>query len=934
MMTMSDKKRNRNKDDTKVSQPSPNTRGTKTQRQGVEGKKTEQITKDVIEKVAFQEKPEGAANLKAKFDDAADWKVLVAAPKKGWSIGQLPPVSPVWENIHDLKKKQIQGYIREDFTKWPLSLKDGLKNINFLYQVDDKKRFNKELSEGFMRDIDKMTNRNYSKVYKCLIELSHTEPTELPDSKVSGENIFVPHSGLLEMWIASINIFGYTKGSVKIPVVFSRTTEVLPMTQQWTERKISQSEGFKADEIFAVGLEGAHDWCRTVKNRFLKDGKTKEDWFKCFETVANKEGELNDQEQKALDLATKMALPDPELLGSWKGDDLQETEISLAWAGAYQLFGGVWRGSSRQGNRPPSALKTPRFSATTVEGPTEEQAKEKVPKDLNANPYYVERQPPVAPKRKGKEKVWKEVTYVKARLSAFWDRDSMTYGQAMTAVLKEWATLVEILCARDPSGTAVVAWSTADLRTTPLTKDSKKPANKDAVARIYTDEFYLTTRPGTQYIRFRLGHKKPMSFYLESDHVTNSLEEQGLAIYVDKIQDSNVSIAGWGAGPVVGRSTMDDIEAMLLAHPLMKANKIGFLELRVQQIRLHKGAWIKGEPRPLAVNFLVRARDAAKARKVLNTLYPSKPRKEYPGGVQWRFVTNIMDPYFPKTPNSVRKAKNLRAKQQQFQKDIRSTATMTIKNLHYRLPSEPYATLAQVIMNWRSSKDKAKRLFLHVEQTWEQTEVFYHRSVEREAETLVPLLPLILEQEYGPRAWNWFHDNAKDCLGGYEYDLETQKVTLVEEDINADVDEHWEQDMGEYNGEFSDDDDNEEGNAHVIDIGAIVLDAKDERHRILDDASVASMKSSAEAKRTKPTGWDDEDEMEVDKGAKTPSTLSSTMAGTTIEDMNPKEIEELMEKATEKLKRLNTITPTSPDQKTIITGKKKTVSPSEEGGIA
>ena len=366
MMTMSDKKRNRNKDDTKASQHSPNTRGTKTQRQGADGKKMEQITQDVSEKVVFQDQLVGAANLTTKFNDAADWKVLVVSPKKGWSIGQLPPVTPVWEKVHDLKKKQIQGYIKEDFTRWPLSLKDGLKNTKLLYQVDEKKRFNQELSEGFMRDIDKMTHRNYSKVYKCLIELSHTEPTELPDSTTYGKGVIIPHSGLLEMWIASINIFGFTKGSVKIPVVFSRTAELLPITQQWTERKISQSEGFKADEIFAVGQEGAHDWCRMIKNRFLKDGKTKEDWFKCFSIIATKEGELNDQEQRALDLATKMAMTDPEILGSWNGDDLQETEISLAWAGAYQLFGSVWKGSSRK-ILPPSALKTPRFSTTPDE---------------------------------------------------------------------------------------------------------------------------------------------------------------------------------------------------------------------------------------------------------------------------------------------------------------------------------------------------------------------------------------------------------------------------------------------------------------------------------------------------------------------------------------------------------------------------------------
>jgi hypothetical protein len=31
--------------------------------------------------------------------------------------------------------------------------------------------------------------------------------------------------------------------------------------------------------------------------------------------------------------------------------------------------------------------------------------------------------------------VWKEVTYAKAKLSGYWDKDIMTYGQAITMML-------------------------------------------------------------------------------------------------------------------------------------------------------------------------------------------------------------------------------------------------------------------------------------------------------------------------------------------------------------------------------------------------------------------------------------------------------------------------------------------------------------------
>ena len=311
----------------------------------------------------------------------------------------------------------------------------------------------------------------------------------------------------------------------------------------------------------------------------------------------------------------------------------------------------------------------------------------------------------------------------------------------------------------------------------------------------------------------------------------------------------------------------------------------------------------------MAIHFFVRSRDTAKARKVLNAIYPSKPRKDYPGGVQWRFVTNVADPYFPKTPKSMKKAERLRAKQEQFNREIDSVSTQNIKNLHHCLEVAPYVTLAQVLMNWRSAKDPEKRLYLHVEQTYEETKLFYHSSVAEEASQLAPFLPIILEQEYGPRAWNWFDDRAKDYLGGYEYDLDQHKIIMRDEDINEDVDNNWDQSVGDNVdlGDLTDEDDDEDG--LVIDIGLIVLDAKNNRQRILDDESVASMKSTAEAMMRTPRGWAGSEDNEVKDASmkeaetvstSTPSTLSTQ--GFNVNAMTQEDLEKFMQQAAEKLK--------------------------------
>ena len=126
---------------------------------------------------------------------------------------------------------------------------------------------------------------------------------------------------------------------------------------------------------------------------------------------------------------------------------------------------------------------------------------------------------------------------------------------------------------------------------------------------------------------------------------------------------------------------------------------------------------------------------------------------------------------------------------------------------------------------------------------------------------MVPLLPLILEQEYGPRAWGWFNDNAKDFLGGYAYDKTKHQVTLIVEDINADVDDNWDQSMGKYAGEISNDDKGD--SAYIIDIGNIELNPVN-RQRILDDESVGTMKSTAEARMSTPKGWNDDETSDTD----------------------------------------------------------------------
>jgi hypothetical protein len=117
--------------------------------------------------------------------------------------------------------------------------------------------------------------------------------------------------------------------------------------------------------------------------------------------------------------------------------------------------------------------------------------------------------------------------------------------------------------------------------------------------------------------------------------------------------------------------------------------------------------------------------------------------------------------------------------------------------------------------------------------------------------------------------------------------------------------------MGDtYDGQIYSDDDDDDNEGLMIDIGRIVLDAAD-RQRILDDDSIASMKSTAEALMSTPTGWGnsadsplkDTSMKDADTAStSTPSTLSTQTKEFDVDKLTQDELEIFMTKAAAKLK--------------------------------
>jgi hypothetical protein len=180
------------------------------------------MTKEMeVEDTEMSEVDNPAANLMDKFAGAScEWKHHInEARRNGWEMGALPESLKHWK---DIKKRKVDGFLPEDliWNKWPLTLKDGLKDLNYLYVVDVKTASHNELAMALEQDIDKMLGQPYDKAFKCLFSLSKTDPSCLPKAKTKEGITFVPDSVITELWLTSITLFGFNKDTKPLKYQF------------------------------------------------------------------------------------------------------------------------------------------------------------------------------------------------------------------------------------------------------------------------------------------------------------------------------------------------------------------------------------------------------------------------------------------------------------------------------------------------------------------------------------------------------------------------------------------------------------------------------------------------------------------------------------------------------------------------------------------
>jgi hypothetical protein len=265
--------------------------------------------------------------------------------------------------------------------------------------------------------------------------------------------------------------------------------------------------------------------------------------------------------------------------------------------------------------------------------------------------------------------------------------------------------------------------------------------------------------------------------------------------------------------------------------------------LKAEIIHVTPGPLGRKQPKIKGLHALCANSEKSRVRKLLKLVYPSCPANDYPQGIQLRAIKNTADPDFPVPKRARAIADRMRTKQNHFLKSLVVTHYEHFRNIHSTISHPKDLILSQLLTNWRSSEDPSTRLFIMIEQDYEEgpTKFSYLASLQDKVASILPVLPLVLMGCLGPAALAWFLPSHTLGTDGYQYDPTTDRVMPIDSgSTSADIDRHWEQSDEGFTGHA--DLAADSYNRFAINIGDFFMN-EPTRSRILGDntASVATL---------------------------------------------------------------------------------------------
>ncbi len=385
----------------------------------------------------------------------------------------------------------------------------------------------------------------------------------------------------------------------------------------------------------------------------------------------------------------------------------------------------------------------------------------------------------------------KHLTYIKVKLPFTWQFPNNT-KESEEEVKEKISKLIEMLFEID-SRALLIPWNPVS-KMKPISHAKFEGIPSKAAAVSFFDNLFPNQdRPA--YLRLKMVHDSSPHSWDEPD-IKQRFRNEDMFIGVDKIQAQKISCAGWFLG---SHRSMDSkaLEECLSQHPKLKNIQ---LEIRWQAIKLDQSQRINPKDIIRASHIHTDKESVAKVRSTLNAIYGHRNEGFFPLGKVMRFIPNLADPTFIRTPAIVANAVKCVTKQKVFVESVTTVVTYNVDSVDY-IPRQmdPPLSLREACMKiLRPDKEDHASLFISIDTSFRGEITFLVKTeIAHQARAIINTLPVIMHHKYGPQAMQWFPQGSEHMLTQFKWDPISKTVQSLEEDDHLMQDDKlWEHDEG------------------------------------------------------------------------------------------------------------------------------------------
>lgn len=595
------------------------------------------------------------------------------------------------------------------------------------------------------------------------------------------------------------------------------------------------------DDSLEAQLRLASDY---VVNHDASSAIATSEWFRLFahafsayDDDVDEEDDANEELRLFRYMAIRLALSDPVDLfpsSSWKNGALTMLFSGhTAWAACYWMFGAPWKNREHwfataapalQGNlkrkasdrvhdslvtktvefrpdqeavdltaRKPAPVETPppkapNSSASAVSVVAND--KDSAAKKPAINSMYLSKSLQPNPRHAKNVQAMKDVgrkhrTYVKLKFSKFTSDVTTEQAEEVATCFKSMMDKVWNV----DSTTLVLAWKDG-ASAKPLRSRSEFPKSKDGLVG-YLDNLWMQ-KGKSAYCRSLLSHDTPADQLFQDHGLQSWLEGLDLSLVVDRIQAKRIGNAGHLLGFHALAANTENLADAIQNQMAMRNISV---EVRSEFVRFGTKKTASQRTNTKILQVYTAWDSTSRARRALVEIYSSKAKGLYPLGVQSRFIPNVNDTRFIRTPASLLAHTNSLKKHVKFMNNTGMQQCHTIIELdHYNTDVD--MTLRQAIMHIFSPSMPNCTLFLAVDTSFygDCVNFAYREELENEAINMITALPLFLFASLGRRSvWDWFTSDARHEASYYRWDMDHGIIPVDDMDVTNTKLASWEQ---------------------------------------------------------------------------------------------------------------------------------------------